>query len=56
MIGLAFAGTLVVGLILAIAFVPSGETVQDAENDASDGGVLFGVLCILAFIAAVIIA
>jgi hypothetical protein len=51
MIGLAIAGATVAGLILAIAFVPSGETLQDAENDVSDGRVLFGVLCILAFIA-----
>jgi hypothetical protein len=53
MIGLALAGATVAGLILAIAFVPSGETVQDAENDASDGRGLFAVLCILAFVAAV---
>lgn len=55
MIGLALAGALVAGAILAIAFVPSGDTLQDAENDASDGRVLFGVLCILVFVALVFV-
>ena len=55
MIGLAFAGALVAGLILAIAFVPSGETLQNAENDVGGQRGLFAVLCILAFIALVVV-
>jgi hypothetical protein len=55
MIGLALAGATVAGLILAIAFVPSGNTLQDAENDASDERGLFAVLCILAFIAGLVV-
>ena len=54
-IGLAFVGALVAGAILAIAFVPSGDTLQDAENDAGHGCALFAVLCILAVIGLVFV-
>ena len=55
MIGLAFIGALIAGLILAIAFVPTGPTLQDAEDDAHKERGLFGVLLVLAFIALVFV-
>ena len=46
---------IIAATILAIAFVPSGETVQDAEDDVSDQRGLFAVLCILAVIGLVFV-
>ncbi len=51
-IGLAIL--LIVALILAIAFVPSGDTLQDAEHDADNHLALGVILLVLCCIGAVL--
>jgi hypothetical protein len=51
-IGLALL--LIVALILSIAFVPSGDTLQDAEHDANNDLVL-GVIMLVLIAALVVI-